>query len=122
MFDDTTPCCILVLSATEAAALQANLLAALRGSDCGAMEEMMGVDIRKIAKAIGPGGIHDCRPDEKQRESPNASDVVDMILGQPKVPKNDKAADPVDVVQEALNKAGGGKVIPVEFKPKGKED
>jgi hypothetical protein len=112
-----------MLSAEEAAAVQANLLSVLAAGDKGAFEAKLGVDMRAIANCIGPGGVFDTRGIES-KESPNAVRVVDMMLGaSDRAPKGSSpAADPVDVVQQALDKAGGGKVIPVDFVPKNKED
>ena len=123
MLNDNEPCCVLILSASEAAALQANIMTSLAATDKGAMEAKLGVDMPAIAKCIGPGGIYDTRGVEGQ-ESPNAARIVSMMLGaSDRAPKGGSpAADPVDVVQQALDKAGGGKVIPVDFVPKNKED
>ena len=116
-------CCVLMLSPHEAAALQANLLAALMRTDKGAFEQSMGVDIRKIASCIGPGGIYDC-DGGRTEVSEQAAEIVSALLGEPtaKDEGHRKApADPQDVVKDALEKAAGGKVIPVDFVPKNKE-
>lgn len=115
--------CVLALSIHQSAALNA-LLGMLNNVAPGDPFALFADQLLELRPYLGPAGVYCSGNQGACEESPSAARMLRMLGELPEeVPKNtaDATADPVDVVQQALDKAAGSKVIPVDFKPKPKE-
>lgn len=116
------PCCVMALTVEQSACMQALLGMADVLTKMGMPKEVLAC-LKELRPYVGPNGHYMPGEPSMCQKSDQAVRTLRLTGELDDEGERDKpAADPVDVVQQALEKAGGGKVIPVDFVPKNKEE